>query len=263
MPPPSTRQSRSPWRTSETRSGSGTASPGAPSARDTSPRASRFTSASMNGMNPAETGRSVHAGSSRLPSSTTSPLRTSQGAPPTVASTPVRPLSTGLQLIAPEHPDPADERPAVGRRGLDHRCAIAPGHAAGGERAIERAERRRVLRRLNDRAARRQPAERHFAAAPDPAVGLEHLARRRDVSAGRVPVHPRHRRHAHDAQRDDRRSGARRDRAPRRRSTSRSRRPASRAPPRRPRAPAPAAAAACRAARSRECRHPSHRPATP
>ena len=34
----------------------------------------------------------VQAVSSRLPSSTTSPLRTSQGAPPTVASTPVRPL---------------------------------------------------------------------------------------------------------------------------------------------------------------------------
>ena len=49
----------------------------------------------MNGMNPAESGSSVHAGSSRLPSSTTSPLRTSHGSPATVASTPVRPLPVG------------------------------------------------------------------------------------------------------------------------------------------------------------------------
>ena len=47
----------------------------------------------MNGMKPADTGRSVHAGSSRLPSRTTLPLRTSHGAPFTVANTPVRPLS--------------------------------------------------------------------------------------------------------------------------------------------------------------------------
>jgi hypothetical protein len=46
----------------------------------------------MKGMNPAETGSSVHSGSSLLPSRRTSPLRTSQGAPSTVASTPVLPL---------------------------------------------------------------------------------------------------------------------------------------------------------------------------
>ena len=47
----------------------------------------------MNGMKPAEMGRSVHDGSSRLPSSTMFPLRTSQGEPFTVARIPVRPLS--------------------------------------------------------------------------------------------------------------------------------------------------------------------------
>ena len=46
----------------------------------------------MNGMNPAASGSPVHEGSSRLPSRTTSPLRTSQGSPATLASTPVRPL---------------------------------------------------------------------------------------------------------------------------------------------------------------------------
>ena len=46
----------------------------------------------MKGMNPAESGSSVHSGSSRLPSRTTSPLRTIHGSPATVASTPVRPL---------------------------------------------------------------------------------------------------------------------------------------------------------------------------
>jgi hypothetical protein len=49
----------------------------------------------MKGMKPAEMGSSVQAGSSRLASSTTSPLRTSQGWPATVATTPVRPLPVG------------------------------------------------------------------------------------------------------------------------------------------------------------------------
>ncbi len=50
----------------------------------------------MNGMKPADTGRSVQAGSSLLPSRSTFPLLTSHGAPPTVARTPVLPLPFGL-----------------------------------------------------------------------------------------------------------------------------------------------------------------------
>ena len=51
---------------------------------------------------------------------------------------------------------------------------------------------------MHDRAAAREPPQRHFGASRDPAIGLEHLAGGRDVPARRLPVHPRHRRHSHD-----------------------------------------------------------------
>src|SRR5438445_4899638 len=82
------------------------ATPGGPSASviKASPRASRFTRASTNGTNAGDAGRAVQLVSRRLPSSTTSPARTSQGSPFTVAR---------IAVVSPP-PPPSRYRRATG-----------------------------------------------------------------------------------------------------------------------------------------------------
>ena len=63
----------------------------------------------MNGMKPADSGKVVHSGSSRLASMTTSPLRTIHGCRLTRATTPVRPLPPGSSpniIISRSRPRP-------------------------------------------------------------------------------------------------------------------------------------------------------------
>ena len=153
----------------------------------------------MNGMKPAETGRSVQSGSSRLPSSTTSPLADQPGGAVHRRQHAGASALAGLERVAPQHADPAHQRAAVGGAGLDRGRAVAPGHAAGRECAIERAELGRVVGRLHDRAA--APRRPSVTSSPrrDPAVGSQHLARGGDEPAGRIPVHPGDRRHADHA----------------------------------------------------------------
>ena len=194
-PPPATR--RSPCRTPVARSGSGTASPGAPSARVTSPRARRLSRRSMNGMKPAD---ERQLGPLRLePAAEQHDVRRCGPARArrrrSRARRSARCRSAGARSAAA--PGPGRDGPAVGGGGIDHQTAEAPADAPRGERAIERAQLGGIVGRLHHRAAAAEPADGHLAAPDDAAVVGEHPARGRDVAAGRVPGHPRHRGDAH------------------------------------------------------------------
>ena len=142
----------------------------------------------MNGMNPADSGRSVHVGSSRLPSRSTSPLRTSHGSPPAVASTPVRPLPVDWRTYRRVTRARPTTGPLSVLAGSMARRAVAPRHAPRGERAVERADGGGIFGRLHDRVASTQTAEGHPVTPRDPAVGGEHLARGGDVARSPSPT---------------------------------------------------------------------------